>query len=451
MPAGVDKYARHVNPAFVKLLGVLRYGRVYSRARDVWVWDHEGNRYLDALACYGAGNIGHNHPRLIERLRDHLGAEHLNLIHVGPAPFEGELAARLVELAGPPFEIAVISNTGASAVEEGMKLARAATGRAGYIYCEGGYHGNSLGTLSILGDPRMRKSFEPLLSGCQQVPFGDLSALERALRPRDKAAFVVDPGLCEMGGVAPPAGYLRAAQELCRRYGSLLLLDEVQTGLGRTGSLFAFQQEGFVPDILALAKSLSGGIAPVGATLTTAELHHASCGDMDNFDVHFSTFGGNAFSCVAALETLAIIEDEELVANGRRQGDKILSNLRHRLAGHPLIRDIRGRGLFIVIEVGPEDQGWRSRLTPALLNKVSTTVFGQWTAVKLLERQVICQPASYKWNALKLIPPLTLADAEAEMLVDAVVAVLDEYRGVVPLVKDVTERLGRQFLAGWAF
>ena len=448
---GVEQYARHVNPAFVKLLGILRYGRVFARARDVWVWDHEGRRYLDALACYGAANIGHNHPRLIERLRAHLAEEHLNLVHVGPSPFEGQLAARLVEAAGPPFEVAIISNTGANAVEEGMKLARAVTGRSGYVYCQGGYHGTSLGTLSIMGDPRMRQTFEPLLPGCQSVPFGDLPALEQALRGGQIAAFVVDPGLCEMGEIAPPAGYLRAAQDLCKRHGSLLLLDEVQTGMGRTGSLFAFQQEGFTPDILALSKSLSGGIAPIGATLTTADLHHASCGGMDNFDVHFSTFGGNAFSCAAALETLAIIEDEQLVENGRIRGAEILASLRTRLAGHPLIRDIRGRGMFLVIEVGPEDQGWRRRLTPALIDKVSTTVFGQWTAVKLLERQVICQPASHKWNALKLIPPLTLQAAEAELLVDAVVTVLDEYRGVTPLVKDVTERLGRQFLAGWAF
>lgn len=450
-PAGVAEYARHVNPAFVKLLGILRYGRVFARARDVWVWDHEGNRYLDALACYGAGNIGHNHPRLIERLQKHLAEEHLNLIHVGPAPFEGQLAARLVQLAGPPFDIAIISSTGANAVEEGMKLARAVTGRTGFVFCEGGYHGNSLGTLSIMGDPDTRKSFAPLLPGCQPVPFGDLPALERALRTGDKAAFVVDPGLCEMGAVYPPAGYLRAAKDLCQRHGSLLVLDEVQTGIGRTGSMFAFQQEGVTPDILALAKSLSGGIAPIGATLTTADIHHASCGRLDSFDIHFSTFGGNALSCAAALETLAIVEDERLIANGRARGAEILSGLRTRLAGHPLIRGLRGRGLYIVIEVGPEDNGWRRRLTPGLLDKVSTTVFGQWTAVKLLERQVICQPASHKWNALKLIPPLTLQPAEAEQLVDAVVGVLDTYRGVLPLVKDVTERLGRQFLAGWSF
>lgn len=445
------EYARHVNPAFVKLLGLLRYGRVFPRARDVWVWDHEGRRYLDALACYGAANIGHNHPRLVERLRAHLGEEHLNLVSMGPAPFEGQLAARLVEAAGPPFEVAVICNSGAHAVEEGMKLARAATGRAGFAYCQGGYHGTSLGALSLMGDPRMRQSFEPLLGGCESVPFGDLPALERALRTGDKAAFVIDPGLCEMGAVAPPAGYLRAAKDLCHRYGSLLVLDEVQTGMGRTGSLFAFQQEDVVPDILALAKSLSGGLVPVGATLTTADIHHASCGSMDQFDVHFSTFGGNALSCVTALETLAIIDDEDLVVNGRARGAQILAGLRARLAGHPLVRDIRGRGLFLVVEVGPEDSGWKRRLTKPLLDKVSTTVFGQWTAVKLLERQVICQPASHKWNALKLTPPLTLQAREADLLVDTVGSVLDEYRGVVPLVKDVTERLGRQFLAGWAF
>ena len=448
---GVAKYARHVNPAFVKLLGLLRYGRVFSKALDVWVWDHEGTKYLDALACYGAANIGHNHPRLIERMRSHLSEQHLNLVHVGPSPHEGELAARLVELAGPPFEVAVIGNTGAGAVEEGMKLARAATGRPGFVYCEGGYHGTSMGTLSIMGDPRMRSSFEPLLPRCTQVPFGDLPALERALRGRDIAAFIVDPGLCEAGVIVPPAGYLRAAKDLCQRYGTLILFDEVQTGIGRTGSLFAFQQEDVVPDIVALAKSLSGSMMPVGATLTRADIHHESCGNLDSFDLHFTTFGGNTLSCVAALETLAIIEDDRLLDNSRQRGAEIVAALKSRLAGHPLVREVRGRGLFIAIEVGPEDKGWRSKLTPEAVKKVSTTVFGQWTAVKLLEKQVICQPATSKWNVLKLMPPLTLSADTAGLLVDTVVAVLDTYQGVAPLVRDVTERLGKQFLMGWEF
>jgi putrescine aminotransferase len=448
---GVAKYARHVNPAFIKLLGLFRYGRVFSRARDVWVWDHEGRQYLDALACYGAANIGHNHPRLVESLRAHLLGEHLNLVHAGPSMYEAELAARLVQLAGREFEVAIVGNTGAQAVEEGMKLARAYTGRAGFLYCEGSYHGSSLGTLSIMGDARMRRSFEPLLTECRAVPFGDVEALEQALDARNVAALVLDPGLSESGVMVAPAGYLRAAKQLCARHGTLLLLDEVQTGLGRTGALFAFEHDGVVPDILALAKSLSGGLVPVGATLTRADIARASCGSSDNFDAHFSTFGGNALACAAALETLAIIEDEELVENSRARGAEIRAGLQSRLAGHPLVREVRGRGLFIAVELGPEHADWRERLRPALLARASSTIFGQWAALKLLERGVICQPATHRWNVLKLMPPLTLSREHTQTLVDAVVGVLGEYRGVSRLMRDMSERLGRQFLAGWSF
>lgn len=448
---GLAQYARHVNPAFLELLGILRYGRVFTRARDVWVWDHEGRQYLDALACYGAANIGHNHPRLVEHLRAHLLGEHLNLVHAGPSMHEAELAARLVELAGRDFDVAIIGSSGAQAVEEGMKLARAYTGRAGFLYCEGSYHGASLGTLSIMGDARMRRSFEPLLGHCRAVPFGDVQALEQALGARDVAAFVLDPGLSEAGAMVPPDGYLRAAKDLCARHGTLLLLDEVQTGLGRTGALFAFEHDSVAPDILALAKSLSGGLVPVGATLTRADIAAASCGKSDNFDVHFSTFGGNALACAAALETLRIIEDEDLVEHSRARGVEIRAELQSRLGGHPLVRDVRGRGLFIAVELGPRREDWRSKLRPALLERASSTIFGQWAALELLERGVICQPATHQWNVLKLMPPLTLTREHAHLLVDAVAGVLDEYRSVTRIMRDLGKRVGRQFLAGWRF
>ncbi len=447
----VEKYAQHVNPAFVKLLGVFGYGRAFTRGRDVWIWDHEDNKYLDALSSFGAANLGHNHPRIIARLQRLLTEDALNFVHVGPSIHQGELAARLARAAGPPLEIASICNTGAEAVEAGMKIARAATGRSAFISCEGGYHGTSLGTLSIMGERRMRKPFEPLLADCLLVPFGDLHSLEAALKPKRAAAFVVDPGLCEAGLITPPEGYLAEAQRLCSKYGTLMVLDEVQTGMGRTGSLFAFQAEGFTPDILALAKSLSGGIAPIGATLTSAKIHHKAFGSMDQFDLHFTTFGGNAMSCAAALETLDVLEDEGLVTNSRELGARLLADLRARLDGHPLVRDVRGRGLFIAIELGPTDAGWMNRLAPSLVSAVSKAMFGQWAAVKLLERGVICQPATQHWDVLKIVPPLTFTQEHADLLVNAVFDVLSEYQGVAPLIKDVTGRVGRQFLTGWSF
>ena len=431
----IEKYARHVNPAFVRLLGVLGYGRVFVRARDVWLWDDQGRRHLDFLADFGATNLGHNHPRLLERLREFFTAEAPNMVHTGPSPHAADLAEALAALLPDPLEVSLFSSSGAEAVEAGMKLARAASRREEFIFCEGGFHGTNLGSLSIMGDPRMRKPFEPLLSGCTRVPFGDLGALSQALSPRRAAAFVVEPIQGEGGIVLPPPEYLREAQDLCRRHGTLLILDEVQTGLGRTGRMFAFEAESVVPDVLVLAKSLGGGIAPISVTITSPEIHRKAYGSMDRFDLHSSTFSGNAFSCAASLETLNILSEENLVANSAARGQQLLQSLRSRLDDHPLVRDVRGRGLLVGIELG----------------SAAKRILGQWAAVKLLEKGILCQPAAHAWNVLRLEPPLTVKAEHVQQVVDAVVEVLNQYRGTLTLLRDVTKRVGGQFLRRWKF
>jgi putrescine aminotransferase len=446
----VARYARHVNPAFVKLLGLFGYGRLFVRARDVWVWDHQGRQYLDFLAGFGSANIGHNHPRLLARLRTFLDEDALNLCHVGPSADAAALAEALARLADP-LTVCLFANSGGEAVEAGLKLARAATGRAAFLYCQGGFHGTNLGTLSVMGEERLRRPFEPLLPGCERVPFGDLAALKTHLATRRFAAFLVEPIQAEAGVVMPPAGYLAEAQELCRRAGTVLVLDEVQTGLGRTGPMFAYQAEGFVPDVLVLAKALSGSLVPIGAALTRPELHARAYGATDRFDLHSSTFAGNALSCVTALETLGIVAEEDLSRKSADRGEELLAGLRQRLAGHPLVRDVRGRGLLVGVELGPTESGFLNRLSPALVELISKRAFGQWVALRLLERGIICQPASQSWNVLKLEPPLTVRGEHVGQMVAALGGVLDEYRGVTPIVKDVTERLLRQFLAGWKF
>ena len=437
--ASVDKYARHVNPSFIRLLGVLGYGRVFERAEDVWLWDSAGRRYLDALAGFGSVNVGHNHPRLVARLKSLLESEPVHFLHVGPQPLAADLAERLAALTG--LDVALLSTSGAEAVEAAMKLARAATGRPGFVSCHGSFHGLSLGTLSVMGSTRMRAPFEPLLAGCSQVPFGDLAALERALSSRKVAAFLVEPVQAEGGVLVPPPGFLREAQELCRRHGSLLVLDEVQTGLGRLGTLFAFQAEGFVPDVLVLAKSLGGGIASTAATVTRRDLHRKAFGSTRRFDLHGSTFAGSAMSCAAALETLAVLEDERLADAAAARGSHLLAGLARRLAGHPFVRAVRGRGLLVGIELGPTGAGWVSRAAPFLVRELARSVFGQWAALRLLEEGIVAQPASQQWNVLRLEPPLTIADREIDTLVEATGAVLDDYRSLGPLVRDVGRRL----------
>ena len=447
----VDAYARHVSPEFVKLLGVFGYGRVLARAEDVWVWDDEGRRYLDLLAGFGSVNLGHNHPRIRQRLQGFLDEMPLNLVHVGPAGPAAELARALAGLARAPLEIVLFSSGGAEAVEAGLKVAKAATGRSALLSCREGFHGTSLGTLSVLGDERMRKPFLPLLPDCTHVPFGDRAALERELSTERFAAFVVEPIPAEGGVLIPPAGYLRWAQEACRRHGTLLVLDEVQTGLGRTGEMFAFQHEGFTPDVLVLAKALGGSIAPIGATLVSRRAHSAAYGSMARFDLHGSTFGGNGFAASAALETLAIVQDEALVQRSRELGAEFLEGLRTRLSGHPFVKEVRGRGLLVGVELGGTDSTWLGRAAPATVDGFAELVFGQWAALRLLERGILCQPASRKWNVLKLEPPLTIGSSELAAATDAIVEVLGDYEQASPLVADVARRLGEQLFSGGAF
>ena len=448
----VERFARHVNPAFVRLLGVFGYGRVFERAEDVWLYDHEGRRYLDMLAGFGACNLGHAHPKLLARVRDFLDTRAPGILHVGPSGAMADLGEALAKRAGGDLQVAMFATSGGEAVEAGLKLARAATRRVGYVYCRGGFHGTNLGSLSVMGAERMRAPFEPLLEHCEAVPFNDVAALTKALASRRAAAFLVEPILGEGGVVMPAPGYLAEAQRLCAKAGTLLVLDEVQTGLGRTGTTFAFEPEGVRPDVLVLGKALGAGLAPVSAALASAALYERAYGTMERFDLHGSTYSGYALGCAIGLATLAILDEEGLADNARERGRQLVEGLRARLAGHPIVRDVRGRGLLCAIELGaPEETGFLNQLKAPLVRAVSKNVFGQWLALRLLERGIVCQPASQRWDVLRLEPPLTVRAEEIDLTVREVGAVLDEYRSLPVLHKDVSERLGRQFLAGWRF
>lgn len=439
MSTTVAQYARHVDPAFVKLLGVLGYGRVFTRASGVRVWDDQGREYLDLLAGFGSANIGHNHPRLVARLHALLDEQPLNLSHTGPSPHAARLAEALAAEAGGGLDMSLFCTGGAEAVEAAIKAARAATGRTRIVFCEGAYHGLSLGALSVSGSKRMRRPFEPLLPSCEAIPFADANALERVLARRDAAMFLVEPVQIEGGIRFAPPEFLRQARALCTTYGSLLALDEVQTGIGRTGSLFAFQQAGVLPDLLILGKSLGGSIAAAAVTMTTREVQRAAYGSTRRFDLHGSTFAGNAFAAAAALETLQIVADERLVERSRNHGGVMLAALRQRLNGHPLVADVRGQGLLIAIEL-------RVPLAPT-----TARIAGQWLALALLEQGIIVQPASQAWQVLRIEPPLTIDQAEITRAVDVIAAVFDAHRSAAPLLGRSGRRVVEQWLARGRF
>lgn len=448
MHPATTRYAEHINPAFVRLLGTFGYGRVFLRANGMELFDSEDRRYLDFLAGFGTNSLGHNPPALIERMQAALAEDLPNVMHVGPQAWAGELGAALAEKI-PALPLCLLSLSGSEAVEAAIKLARAATGRPGVVYCSGGFHGTGLGALSVMGHARWQRPFQPLLPDCHAVPFGDADALRTVLEKHEIGAFLVEPILGEGGVIFPPEGYLTEARRLCARHGALFMVDEVQTGLARSGTWFASEQtRGLDPDVLILGKALGAGLVPVSATLTRRGLHQKAYGDLWKFDLHGSTYGGYALGCIVALETLRIMEEDNLCARSRERGRQLVDKLERRVGGHPLVKDVRGMGLMVGLELGKPDGGLLSSLRQALVPK---QILCQWLSVRLLEAGFVCQPASQQWNVLKLTPPLNVTEAELDQLVEAIGGILDQYKSIARLAKDVTLRLGEQFGSGWGF
>ena len=444
-----QKYAAHVNAAFVKMLGAFGSGRVWVRAKGTSLWDADGREYLDFLAASGTASLGHNPPKVLERLREVLADDAAGFAEAGVSVAAGDLAAALAKIAAPLTRVLPATTRG-EAMDGALKLARAATKRRPLVHCKAGFHGTSLGGLSVSGHGRLRDPFEPLLGECYEIPFDDVAALAKVLEERKPAAFVVEPIQVAAGVVVPRAGYLREAQELCRKFGALLILDEAQTGLGRTGKTFAYEHEGFIPDVLVLGEALGGGLVPVAATLTTPEIHDRAYGKMDRYDLQGSP-SGNALGWRVAIAVLDILERDALAEAARERGEQLLERLRDEVGGHPFVKAVRGRGLLVGIELGPtRSSGLLGRFLPGLVEGLSRRIFGQWLAVRLLEQGIVTQPASQQWNVLELLPPLTVTEDEVERVVGAITDIFSEYKDLKALLADAGQRFGSQLLAGWS-
>ncbi len=447
MNPDLDLYTRHISPAFMRLLGTFGYGRAFVRAEGMYVEDDQGRRYLDMLAGFGAVPLGHNPEVLKQALINALSDNPLHLNLVGPSLPAARLAARLAGLSGLPR--CIFANTGSEAVEAAMKLARAATGRAGLLYMQGGFHGMGLGALSVMGHPRFQKPFLPLLPGCEAIPFDDLETAEALLKRRSYAGVILEPIQAEGGVIRPRPGYLRSLSALCRQYGTMLLLDEVQTGIGRTGTMFCFEQDGFVPDVLILGKALGGGLLPVSAILCGEEAHDRACGSPERFDLFSGTYSQYALGAAAGLCTLDAVPP--LLPQIQERGALFGQTLRSALAGHPLVKEIRGRGLLWGIEFGPTNRSILGQLAPGAVRLISRQVFGQWVALRLLERGILCQPASQRWDVLRLEPSLIVTDDQIAHCVSELADILDGYRDPGSVLWEVAGRLSEQYRSRWSF
>ena len=348
-----EKYSKYINPNLARLMGFAGFG-VETYGEGCYIYDHEGRKFLDCLGGYGTFALGHRNPRVIAAVKDQL--DHLGLS--AKAFFTknaADLAEKLAELTPGDLQVSFFSNSGTEAVEAALKFAKATTKRSKIVSTNGSYHGKTIGALSVTGREKYRKKFEPLMPGASFVDYGDIDALNLAI-DGDTACFIVEPIQGEGGIIVAPDGYLKASREACDRHGALLIFDEVQSGLGRAGYMFACNYEDVAPDIMTLAKSLGGGIMPLGVTVVTMPIYEAVYGD--NPMAHTSTFGGNPLACRAGLETLAILEEGELIENSKVLGKRMLDGFLAIQAKYPdLLKEARGRGLMIGVEFTMDEVG----------------------------------------------------------------------------------------------
>jgi ornithine--oxo-acid transaminase len=402
---------RHLNPQMGRILRTLGFDKVWVGGEGAHLIDADGDRYLDLFGGYGVFAIGRNHPEAIAAIEEVMAARTGNLPQLGVTLLSGVLAEQLLVRAPASVAAMVPANSGTEAVEAAIKIARAATGRPRILYAEHAFHGLTLGSLSLNGDAHFRDGFGPLLAGCDPVPFGDLDALERELERGDVAALVVEP-IQGKGVNLPPAGYLQGAQQRCRAAGALLVCDEVQTGLGRTGRFFALEHWGLQPDIVTVAKALSGGLVPIGAVLVSRASFERVFDGMERAVRHGSTFGGNDLAAAAGLATLRVLDQERLVERAERMGALLLELTQPLVERHAIVRDVRGLGLMWAIELGPPE-GQVARATWNALERAQPGLFSQLVTVPLFhEHRIFCQVAGHRMNVIKALPPLVIEESE---------------------------------------
>jgi ornithine--oxo-acid transaminase len=407
-------HARYLNEQMVRLLKTIGFDRGYQRGAGQYLFDHRGRQYLDLLSGWGVFALGRNHAVVRDALKGVLDGDFPNLVQMDVPVLAGLLAERLLRRV-PYLDKVFFANSGTETVESALKFARAATSRAGIVYCSHAFHGLSYGSLSVNGDPVFRSGFGPLLPECTEVPFGDLEALERALAPRKAAAFIVEP-IQGKGVIVPDDDYLPAALALCRRHGSLLIADEIQTGLGRTGRFLAVEHWALEPDMVLVAKSLSGGHIPVGALLTRKWIFDRIFDRMDRAVVHGSTFAKNDLAMAAGLATLEVMETERLTQNAARLGSRLLGAFEAMSKRHELVKAVRGKGLMIGIEFGAP-RSLALKASWSLLESASSGLFCQLIVIPLLrDHQILTQVAGHASHTIKLLPPLIINESDCDWI-----------------------------------
>ena len=425
MGENYELHSQHLNPTLVQVQRTIGFDRVYVRAKGAYLYDAEGNDYLDFLSGYSVFNVGRNHPVVTQAIRDALDLDLPNMVQMDCSLMSGLLGEALLKKTPAHLDAVFFCNSGTEAVEGALKFARAATGRARIVSLKGSYHGLSYGSLSITGSDSFQEGFGPFLADTELVALGDLNALEATLAMGDVAAFIVEP-IQGKGVNYPLDDYFQKAQALCRKHGTLLICDEVQTGLGRTGKWWAFQHWDLEPDIVTMAKTLSGGYVPCGAIVTRRSIYQRTFSRLDRCVVHSSTFGRNNLAMTCALAVLTVLEDEKLIENSAAMGELLMKRLRALKRKHPFIKEVRGKGLMIAIEFHEPPQ-FKGKLAWRLMHKIDESLFPQLVVVPMLSKhRILTQVAGHHMDVIKILPPLTIGAAEVDRFVRALDETLTE-------------------------
>ena len=440
---------RYLNPQMGRIVKTVGFDRIWTGGEGAHLIDSEGRRYLDLFGGHGVFAVGRNHPEVVAAMEDVLAARTANLPQLGVTLLSGVLAEQLLARAPGSVGAMVPSNTGAEAVEGAIKISRAATGRQRIVYADQAFHGLTLGALSLMGNPEFREGFGPFVPGCDKVPFGDLDALERELRHGDVAAFIIEP-IQGKGVNMPPFGYLEGAQSLCRAAGTMFVCDEVQTGIGRTGRLFALEHWGLEPDMICLSKALSGGFVPIGALLVARAPFERVFDRMKRAVRHGSTFGGNDLAAAAALATLRAFDREDLIAHAERMGDLLLELTKPLVERYEIVREVRGLGLMWGIELGPPEGSGKWSVWSAI-ERAQPGVFSQLVTVPLFhDHRIFCQVAGRHMNVIKALPAMVIEEREirrfAAALEEVVAGAEHASRAMVRLGWSTARRISRERL-----
>jgi ornithine--oxo-acid transaminase len=440
---GYDLHGRYLNPQLPRMLHAIGFDHPYERAEGAYLYDADGNRYADFLAGFGVFAAGRNHPVIRKAVHDVLDAELADWVQFDTPLLPGLLAERLLAKA-PGMERVYFCNSGTEAVEAALKFARYATGKRRILYCDHAFHGLTTGSLSVNGSAEFRKGFDPLLPD-EWIALGDLDALERELRQGDVAALIVEPVQGKGVHIAPP-GFLAAAASLLHARGALLICDEVQTGFGRTGKFFGYEHEDVEPDIVTVAKALSGGVVPVGGTMAKGWIFDKVYSSMDRVLVHDSTFGAGAAAMAAGLASLAVIENEGLVENAERTGEALRSALAEMVDRYELLGEVRGRGLMIGLEF-TKPKSLKLRTSWNMLQAARRGLFAQMVVVALFQRhRILTQVSGDNVEIIKLIPPLMIGDTEVKMFREAFMEIMDDASRGSGLMWDFGRTLVKQAL-----